>query len=37
MDDMQKEIWHEMVSTMNHALSNDCMKEMQARNVLKIR
>uniref|UniRef100_A0AAF5RX53 Uncharacterized protein n=1 Tax=Wuchereria bancrofti TaxID=6293 RepID=A0AAF5RX53_WUCBA len=29
MDDMQKEIWREMVSKMNYALSDDCIKEIQ--------
>ncbi|VDO77415.1 unnamed protein product [Onchocerca flexuosa] len=40
MGDIQKEIqnlWREMVSEMNYALSDECIKEMQARNVLKAR
>ncbi|KAM3722235.1 5'-nucleotidase SurE [Dirofilaria immitis] len=40
MGDVQKEIqnlWREMVSEMNYALSDDCIKELQAQNLLEIR
>ncbi|VBB27966.1 unnamed protein product [Acanthocheilonema viteae] len=40
VSDIRREIenlWREIVSELNYALSDDCMREMQARNVLKTR